>query len=88
MSTTQKFYQVDKTRIGFMKFIFEAHDGIAVITTINAGDGMVRIAVAPGCMEDVDSVIGDLKNHFFIRELEPASTTPGLRDSGAFKTPC
>ncbi|MDX9964430.1 DUF4911 domain-containing protein, partial [Desulfobacter postgatei] len=28
---------VDKTKIGFIRFIFEAYEGIAVVTTLEAG---------------------------------------------------
>ncbi|MBF0112563.1 MAG: DUF4911 domain-containing protein [Desulfamplus sp.] len=34
MRTIHKIFRVDKSRIGFLKFIFEAYDGIAVITTL------------------------------------------------------
>lgn len=70
MRTLHKHYLVDKTRIGFLKFIFEAHDGIAVITTLDARQGRVRFAVAPGCMDDVDAILADLKKDIFIQELD------------------
>ena len=68
MNTIHKLYIVDKSRIGFLKFIFEAHDGLAVITTLDSSSGLVRFAVAPGCMDDVDIILEDLKKDMFIRE--------------------
>ena len=69
MNTIYKLFRVDKSRIGFLKFIFEAYDGIAVITTLDTKDGLVRFAVAPGCMEEVEAVLDDLKKDIYINEL-------------------
>ncbi|MBF0301519.1 MAG: DUF4911 domain-containing protein [Desulfamplus sp.] len=69
MRTIHKLFRVDKSRIGFLKFIFEAHDGLAVITTLDAKEGVVRFAIAPGCMEDVEAVLADLKKDIYINEL-------------------
>ena len=69
MQTIHKIYRVEKSRIGFLKFIFEAHDGLAVITTLNAGGGMVRFAIAPDCLEEVNAVVGDLQKEIFIHEV-------------------
>ena len=69
MRTIYKLFRVDKSRFGFLKFIFEAYDGIAVITTLDTKDGLVRFAVAPGCMEEVKAVLDDLKKDIYINEL-------------------
>ncbi|MEA1968284.1 MAG: DUF4911 domain-containing protein [Thermodesulfobacteriota bacterium] len=69
MRTIHKKYMVEKSRIGFLKFIFEAHDGIAVITTLDSKTGFVRFAIAPDCLEEVDAVIMDLKKDIKINEV-------------------
>ena len=69
MNTIQKEYRVDKTRIGFFKFIFEAHDGIAVATTIDAKTGHIRLAIAPERTESAFRIIEDLKKDFLFNEL-------------------
>lgn len=69
MKTIHKLFRVEKSRIGFLKFIFEAHDGLAVITTLDPKDGLVRFAIAPGCMDEVEAVLSDLKKDVAIHEL-------------------
>lgn len=69
METVHKIYRVEKSRIGFLKFIFEAHDGLAVITTLDAREGVVRFAIAPGCQREVDVVLRDLKKEVCINEV-------------------
>ncbi len=69
MRTIHKLFRVDKSRIGFLKFIFEAHDGLAVITTLDAKEGVVSFAIPSGCIEDVETVLADLKKDIYINEL-------------------
>ena len=59
-----KEYQVDKTRIGFIRFIFEAYEGVAVATTLDARTGHIRLAIAPGLAEEAFQIIEDLKKDF------------------------
>lgn len=69
MRTIYKLFKVDKSRIGFLKFIFEAYDGIAVITTLDTQEGLVRFAIAPSCIDEVYAVLTDLKKDIYINEL-------------------
>jgi hypothetical protein len=69
MKTILKEYRVDKTKIGFIKFIFEAHDGIAVATTLDPKTGHIRLAIAPQRTESAFRIIEDLKKDFLFDEL-------------------
>lgn len=69
MKTVVKEYRVDKTRIGFIKFIFEAHEGIAVASTINPKTGHIRLSIAPERTESAFRIIEDLKKDFLFNEL-------------------
>ena len=69
MKTILKEYRVDKTRIGFIKFIFEAHEGIAVATTLDPKTGHIRLAIAPERTESAFKIIEDLKKDFLFDEL-------------------
>ncbi|HSL60892.1 MAG: DUF4911 domain-containing protein [Desulfotignum sp.] len=59
-----KEYRVDKTRIGFIRFIFEAYEGVAVATTLDARTGHLRIAIAPDQVQEALCIIADLKKDF------------------------
>jgi hypothetical protein len=69
MKTVLKEYMVDKTKIGFIKFIFEAHDGVAVATTIDPKTGHIRLAIAPERTQSAFMIIEDLKKDFLFNEL-------------------
>lgn len=66
MKTTKKILRVDRREICFLKFILEAYDGIATLTTIDAHQGIVLLRIAPGCEGDVEAVLQDLKKDIMI----------------------
>jgi len=66
LKTTKKILRVDRRGICFFKFILEAYDGIATITTIDAHKGIVLLRIAPGCEGDVEAVLQDLKKDIMI----------------------
>lgn len=67
--TIHKKYHVDKTRIGFIRFIFEAHDGIAIPTTLDSRAGLIRLAIPEGQIETADMIVDDLRKDFLFDEV-------------------
>lgn len=70
MQCQKKYVRIDKRQIGFMKFIFEAYDGIANLTTIDAALGIVSINIPKGCDEVVDNLLKTLGRDILIESLE------------------
>lgn len=66
LETTKRYYRVDRREIAYLRFIFEAYDGIAVVKTVDARKGIVALHVAPGCDDDVEYVLQDLKREIMI----------------------
>lgn len=68
-----KEYMVDKTRIGFIRFIFEAYEGVAVVTTLNpkAGPeyGHIKLTISPDRQETAFMVVDDLKKDFYFEAV-------------------
>ncbi len=69
METIKKYYRVDRREICFLRFIFEAYDGIAMLTTVDPDAGFVTFYISPGCEEDVEMILQDLKNDIMIEPL-------------------
>jgi hypothetical protein len=69
VETIKRYYRVDRREIAFIKFIFEAYDGIAVLETLDPKTGIVVFHIAPGSERDVDAILEDLKREIVI---EPA----------------
>lgn len=69
MKCIRKYYRVERSQIAFMKFIFEAYDGIAVLSTVDPQTGTIVLNIAPGCEADVETVMADFQKQMTI---EPA----------------
>jgi hypothetical protein len=68
VKTIKKIFRVDRREICFIKFILEAYDGIATMTTIHAQKGIVMLRIAPGCEDDVEAVLQGLKKDMIIED--------------------
>ena len=66
VETSKRYFRVDRREIAFIKFIFEAYDGIAVLETLDPKAGIVVFHIAPGCERDVDAILQDLKREIVI----------------------
>lgn len=66
MQTKRRYYRVDRRQISMLRFIFEAYEGIAVVTTIDAAKGIVVLAIAPGCEDIARAVMDDLSGQFLV----------------------
>ncbi len=69
--TIKRYYRVDRRNIAFLRFIFEAYDGLATIETLDSGSGTVVFHIAPGCEPDVEMILEDLKMNILMEALQP-----------------
>lgn len=70
---------MDTSQISFLKFILEAYDGMAQLTTLNPGLGLIEIYVAEGCLKDFEKVIMDLKKQMLIEAVKCPEENSGYR---------
>jgi hypothetical protein len=68
LKTKRKYLRVDRREICFIKFIFEAYNGIATITTVDPDQGIVLLCIAPGCENVVEMILQDLKKDILIEQ--------------------
>ena len=47
-------------RIHFLKFILEGYDGLALLSTLNEKEGLVRLLFAPETRQEVEALLADL----------------------------
>jgi hypothetical protein len=58
-------------QIHILRFILEAYEGIALITTLDPHLGLVELSVAPGCEGDVAQVLHSEKHNLQLRLVWP-----------------
>ena len=64
--TVRKDYFVDKAGIGFIKFIFEAHEGVAVVSTVDAQKGHIMLSISPDLVDTAQLIMEELKEEYQI----------------------
>ena len=69
LETIKKYYRIERKEICFLKFIFEAYDGIAMLTTVDSDLSVVMFHIAPGCEDDVEMILHDLQKNMMIEEV-------------------
>ncbi len=66
----KKYFRTDRKDISYIKFIFEAYDGIATLSTVDAASGLLVIHIAPGCENEVKMVLDDLKKNIIMEDID------------------
>ncbi len=72
MQTVRQYFRVERSQIAFMRFVFEAYDGIAVLETLDPDAGLIVLHVAPGCEPEVAAVLQDLKKDILMERAQPS----------------
>lgn len=54
-------YRIDPRQIHYLQFILEAYEGVATLTTLDAREGRVQLAVPPGGEADARRVMEALE---------------------------
>ncbi|MCF8068114.1 MAG: DUF4911 domain-containing protein [Desulfobacterales bacterium] len=70
LRTVEQYYRVERSGISFLKFILEAYDGIAVLTTIDPVSGQIILKISPGCEPEVEMILDDLKKKMMIEQIK------------------
>lgn len=68
-STQRRLYRVDRKAVCFIKFIFDAYDGIAVVETIEPQAACIALHIAPGCEAEVECLLADLRREYLIESM-------------------
>jgi len=64
-----RYFKVAHCDMVFLKFILEAYEGMNVMSTVDNKAGIIRIAIMPGFVEDMDGLLAELGRQV---TLEPA----------------
>jgi len=81
MNTSKQLYRVDRRRINLIRFVFEAYEGLAVVTTLDAASGLISLAVAPGCEPTAREVMDDLSREMLIAPVDEQVVAHDEEDS-------
>jgi hypothetical protein len=71
------FLVVPRAEIGYVKFIFESYEGVAVLRTIDRHQGLLVVLAVPDFLAQARLVVASLAEEIGCREVEPPA---GLDD--------
>jgi len=71
------FLMVPRAEIGYVKFIFESYEGVAVLRTIDRHQGLLVVLAVPDFLDQARLVVASLAEEIGSREVE---APPGLDD--------
>lgn len=66
----KRTYRIDPSRICFFKFILEAYDGMAQLTTLDPALGLMNVYVAPGCAGEFEELVSELKKELLLETVD------------------
>lgn len=68
---------ISPSEIHILRFILEAYEGIALITTLDPALGLVQISIAPGCEQQVDQILEAEAAGLKLRHVTRSETADG-----------
>lgn len=63
-----RYFRVQHRDMVYLKFILEAYEGMNVMSTVDNKVGIIRVAIMPGFLEDMDGLLAELGTKV---QLEP-----------------
>ena len=69
--TINRYFTLDRSGIGPLKYLLEAYEGIAVMRTLPNTTSTIEIMIAPGFEEVVDEILAEITSKYGIIEIPP-----------------
>jgi len=60
MNCKNLYLRISSSRIAYLRFVLEGYDGLAILSTFDAGDGIVLVRYPHSSEKDVLALLGDL----------------------------
>jgi hypothetical protein len=65
-----RYFRVAHRDMVFLKFILEAYEGMNVMSTVDNKEGIIRIAIMPGFVQDIDELLAELGRQVGMEPVE------------------
>jgi hypothetical protein len=65
-----RYFKVAHRDMVFLKFILEAYEGMNVMSTVDNKVGIIRIAIMPGFVADMDALLAELGQQVTMEPVE------------------
>jgi len=69
-SCTIHRFLMDPIQIHYLRFVLEAYEGMAILSTIDRKLGLVQLNIAPGCERDLDAILHQEREFLKYRPID------------------
>ncbi|TLN15325.1 DUF4911 domain-containing protein [bacterium] len=76
LAVTTRYFKVDRSEIGYLRFIIESYEGLATISTMDAKNGIVSLSVPDSFAEEADRLVEALRSEMVITEIPFPGSLP------------
>ena len=76
MDVVRVLLQVPRCDIGLLCSVLEGYEGIAIVRTVNPGQGLIELLVAPAFHATALDVLKALAQDMALRFIEPEVSSP------------
>jgi len=66
----EKHFKINRRDISYIKFVLEGYEGLAMVTTIDRYDAIVKLLIAPDFVSEVENIVRALKDEIAFEEIE------------------
>lgn len=70
MECSIELFRVTREAIAYLKFILEGYQGLAVLKTLDAQQGLVSVHIAPGAEKDIALILEDLAREIPLSKVD------------------
>jgi hypothetical protein len=78
LKTSDKYFRTDRRKIAYIRFIFEAYEGIAMMSTADARKGIIVFRIPPGCEAEADDLLSELRKEVLLIPVDEKGEENGL----------
>lgn len=70
MECSIEIFRVAREAMAYLKFILEGYQGLAVLKTLDAQQGLVSVHIAPGAEKDIAVILDDLAGEIPLSKVD------------------
>jgi len=65
----EQYYKVQRRDVSYIKFILEGYEGLAVVTTVDRYDSIIKVLIAPDFAEEATGIMNALMDEIDFEEI-------------------
>lgn len=69
MECSKRTFKIAREDIAYVKFILEGHEGLTIMTTLDAHEAIILLYIAPGAEEEISIILDQIAGEIPIKSI-------------------